>query len=60
MLHLTLSVFLTNDTHYFNGVVFILLALLKKKIKFFDVHVISTLIVYFFKSLLQKNSYTLS
>ena len=28
--------------------------------KFFDVHVISTLIIYFFKSLLHKSSYTIS
>ena len=29
-------------------------------INFFDVHVISTLVIYFFKSLLQKSSYTIS
>ena len=28
-------------------------------IKFFDGHVISTLVIYFFKSLLQKSSYTI-
>ena len=32
----------------------------KKSIKFFDVHAISTLIIYFLKSLLHKSSYTIS
>ena len=32
----------------------------KKRIKFFDVHLISTLSIYFFKSLLHKSSHTIS
>ena len=59
MLYLTLSVFSTYDTNYLYGMVFILLALLKKgvkeRIKFFDVHVIATIIIYFFKSLLHES-----
>ena len=59
MLYYTLSVFSTYGTHYFHEVVFILLAVLKK-VKDFDAHVISTFIIYFFKSLLYKSSYTIS
>ena len=60
MLNLTLSAFLTYDTHYFHWMIFILLAHLKKRTKFFVVHVISTLVIYFFESLLHKSSYTIS
>ena len=58
---LTLSVFPTHGTCYFHGVVFMLLEIIKKvRLKFFDVHVISTLIIYFFKSFLHKSSHTIS
>ena len=64
MLYLTLSVFSTYDTNYLHGIVFIFLALFKKgvkeRIKFFDVHVIATIIIYFFKSLLHEISFAIS
>ena len=62
MLYLTLSVFSTYDTHYFHGVVFIMLALLKVRSQEKDKVFRCTCYfnIYFFESLYYKSLYTTS